>query len=244
MKEEIQGLGSLLNVPKEAWCAAHLNMLCNSALKAYESYGTYNDSQQRGFLVNYDSLPGSVARLLLPSFGVEPSDHWLSKMAEESMSYSKGRGISKLFFGDSKDKDDRATAAIQQYSTSILQPTFEKMAAISSKGLESMSPELFKKISITAPDGRALSINWKSLKDVPVVAPRSVPLSRRGMTLDSQTEERGGLSSDGSNTLRGQHSSSFKAKEFLAWAPFSNTHSSRPVQVMTHRLLDECTVIT
>jgi hypothetical protein len=231
VKQEIEGLGAVLNVPKEAWCAAHLNMLCNSALKAYESYGTYNDSQQRGFLVNYDSLPGSVARLLLPSFGVEPSDHWLSKMAEESMSYSKGRGISKLFFGDSKDKDDRATAAIQQYSTAILLPTFEKLSLISSKGLESQSPELFKKISITAPDGHALSINWKSLKDVPVVAPRSVPLSRRGMLLDPSTEDTAGLS-DGSNTLRGQHSNSFKAKEFLAWAPFSNTHSSRPVQVI------------
>lgn len=231
MKQEIQGLGAILNAPKEAWCAAHLNMLCNSALRAFELYGAYNDSQQRGFLVNYDSLPGSVARLLLPSFGVEPSDHWLSKMAEESMSYSKGRGTSKLFFGDSKDKDDRATAAIQQYSNAILQPSYDKMAAISSKALEAQSPDLFKKIAIKAADGRVLNINWKSLKDVPVVAPRSVPLSARGVQADSPPGDTAGLSSDLSNTLKGQHSSSFKAKEFLAWAPFSNTHSSRPAQV-------------
>lgn len=208
-------------------------MLCNSALEAYYKYGVYNDSQQRGFLINYDSLPGSVARLLLPSFGIEPSGHWLSKMAVESKSYSKGRGDSKIFFGDSKDKDERATSAIQLYSTSILKPTYDKMSAISAKSLQQLSPSLFDQISIRGGDD--VSVNWGSLKDVPVTATRSIPLSTRGRQLDSPvTDEQGeGHSGDEKNSLRGQHSASFKAKEFLAWAPFSNTHSSKPVDVRT-----------
>lgn len=86
VKRALEAVGaSSSDAPKEAWCAAHLNMLCTSALKAYEEYGVYNDSSQRGFLVNYESLPGSVARLLLPSFGVDPSEHWLSKMVSQHM---------------------------------------------------------------------------------------------------------------------------------------------------------------
>ena len=76
VKEALALSGASSNTPKEAWCAAHLNMLCSSALRAYEQYGTFNDTTQRGFLVNYESLPGSVARVLLPSFGVEPSEFW------------------------------------------------------------------------------------------------------------------------------------------------------------------------
>jgi hypothetical protein len=123
-------------------------MLCSSAIRAYENFGLYNNSQQRGFLVNYESLPGSIARVLLPSFGVEPSDHWLGKMAEESQSYSKGRADERPFFGDSEDKDERATAGIQKYSKSILQPTYEKMLIISANGLKALSPSLFDKIAI------------------------------------------------------------------------------------------------
>ena len=203
-------------------------MLCYSALEAYHKYGVYNDSQQRGFLINYDSLPGSVARLLLPSFGVEPSSHWLSKMAVESKSYSKGRGDSKIFFGDSEDKDERATSAIQKYSTSILKPTYDKMAAISANSLKQLSPSLFNQISVRR--GDEVTVNWGSLKDVPVTATQSIPLSTRGRQLDSTVTEIEGHSDD-KNSLRGQHSASFKAKEFLAWAPFSNTHSSKPVEV-------------
>ena len=229
VKQIIQSLDSSSAAPKEAWCAAHLNMLCNSALEAYNKYGVYNDSQQRGFLINYDSLPGSVARLLLPSFGVEPSSHWLSKMAVESKSYSKGRGDSKIFFGDSEDKDERATSAIQLYSTSILKPTYDKMAAISANSLKQLSPSLFNQIS-TRGGGDEVTVNWGSLRDVPVTATQSIPLSTRGRQLDSTVNEIEGHSED-KNGLRGQHSASFKAKEFLAWAPFSNTHSSKPVEV-------------
>ena len=199
-------------------------------------YGVYNDSQQRGFLVNYESLPGSVPRVLLPSFGVEPSDYWLSKMAQESKSYSKGRAVPKLFFSDSEDKDERATAAIQQYSNSILRSSYEEMAAISTTALKSLSSLLFEKIVIKSASGVALDINWKSLRDIPVAATYSVPLSLRNRVPDPLIAEGIQRSLDGTNSLRGQHSSSFKAKEYLSWAPFSNTHNSQPVQVTSQHL--------
>jgi hypothetical protein len=207
-------------------------MLCNNAIRAYKEYGTYNDSQQRGFLVNYDSLPGSIPRVLLPSFGVEPSDYWLSKMAVESKSYSKGRNVPKLFFGDSEDKEERATAAIQQFSNSILQSSYEEMAAISTAALKSLSSTLFEKIVIKSASGATLDINWKSLKDIPVAATYSVPLSSRHRKVDPLIAEGMKRSLDGTDSLRGRHSSSFKAKEYLSWAPFSNTHNSKPVQVI------------
>ena len=203
-------------------------MLCTSALAAYEQYGFYNDSQQRGFLVDYESLPGSIARVLLPSFGVEPSDHWLSKMAVESKSYSKGKGYSKLFFGDSEDKDQRATQEISKFSNSILQPTFEKMTAVSTNGLKLLAPLLFEKIAVKGRDGTTLNINWKSLSDIPITARNGdVPLSLKGVI--SPPEDLKPI--DSSNLLRGLHSTPLKAKEFVSWAPFSNTHDSKAFEV-------------
>jgi hypothetical protein len=158
---------STSNAPKEAWCAAHLNMLCSHALDSYEQFGRYNDTHQRGFLVNYESLPGSIARLLLPSFGVEPSDHWLERMAEESKQYSKGRSTSRPFFGDSQDKEERATKTIQKYAASILDPTFERMAEISASALRQISPELFDRIATKGEDGHT-EVNWQLLKDLPL----------------------------------------------------------------------------
>jgi hypothetical protein len=93
-------------------------MLCGFALQAYEKYGKFSDAtgstRQRGLLVNYDLLPGAVPKLLLPLFGQHVTATWLEKLHAESKLYSKGRGSSfRLFFGDSKDKEMRATAAIQ-----------------------------------------------------------------------------------------------------------------------------------
>jgi hypothetical protein len=49
-------------------------MLCNSALRAYEKYGVVavNNTgvlHQRGLLVNYESLPGAIPKVMLPMFG-------------------------------------------------------------------------------------------------------------------------------------------------------------------------------
>ena len=90
---------------------------------------------------------------------------------------------------------------------------------------------LFEKIVIKSASGATLDINWKSLRDIPVAATYSVPLSLRHRTSDPLIAEGVKRSLDGTDSLRGQHSSSFKAKEYLSWAPFSNTHNSKPVQV-------------
>jgi hypothetical protein len=74
-------------------------------------------------------------------------------------------------------------------------------------------------------------LNWKSLSDVPVTATHSVPLSLIDKEV-SETPVEESLPLDSSNYLRGKHSSSLKAKEFLSWAPFSNTHSSKLFQVV------------
>ena len=33
------------DAPREAWCAWHLNMLCDEAIKAYHVHGTYSNSK-------------------------------------------------------------------------------------------------------------------------------------------------------------------------------------------------------
>lgn len=103
-----------------ALCAAHLSNLCNSALKAYESYGRYdskeiadierddvetikfkfvrdasprNMSLPRGFFIDYDALPGIVPRILTSFVGVDLSNHWLQRMREVSTEYSKGKSV-------------------------------------------------------------------------------------------------------------------------------------------------------
>ena len=247
------------NVPREAWCAAHLNMLCSSAVRAYESYGRYNDTgTQRGFLVNYDSLPGSIARLLLPSFGIEPSEYWLTRMAVESKQYSKSRGAVPLpFTGDSEDKEERATAGIQKFAKLILDPTYDVMEKISADGLKELSPSLYTRMLVRRENG--MEISWQMLKDVPITPSHDVPLAMPRVPSSSAGNILGmaglGLasasvdsvdgkdnligraeagSSDSSSSLRGNKHSSFtkeKEKIFVPWAPFSNTHSSRPYEV-------------
>jgi hypothetical protein len=93
-------MSEALDAPREAWCAWHLNTLCQHALRAYDAFSLYNTSstsstasvggtstllpielnrqqpqqqpqqRRRGFFVNYASLPGAVSAQLLPAFGV------------------------------------------------------------------------------------------------------------------------------------------------------------------------------
>jgi hypothetical protein len=158
------------NAPKEAWCAAHLAMLCESALKAYDKYGVTHDDEghirQRGMLINYESLPGAVGRALLPLFGVYPDKKWLTKMTEESKVYSKGKGKTNSFSSDNKDKEDHATDAIELYANSILDKKYVKMATIGLDSLQVISPESYDlMINGERPDVR--SVDWTLLKTVP-----------------------------------------------------------------------------
>ena len=100
-----------------AICAAHLSNLCNAALSAHKTFGYYqsfaiaeveaedvgripykfirasaplNMSLPRGYLLEYDSLPGALPRVLSSLFGVQLSRHWLERMRTVSTEYSKG----------------------------------------------------------------------------------------------------------------------------------------------------------
>jgi hypothetical protein len=231
-------------------------MLCNHAVRAYRAHGRFTNGtvagRQRGFLVNYESLPGAVPRLLLPSFGIEPNEHWLTRMAAESKQYSKSRGSgSKPFLGDSEDKEERATQGIQKFAKAILEPTFAEMEKISSDGLREVAPALFTKL-LEGTAGSGGSLNWQMLKDVPVTPPRDVPLvspvvaatEAVASAVSGGGADAGGLharidplapaagaASGIAGFLRGQHSS-FSERAFEPWAPFSNSHSSRPFEAV------------
>ena len=168
----ITGSG-IKKAPKEAWCAAHLSMLCQSALNAYDKYGViHNDAghlRQRGILINYESLPGIVGRALLPLFGAEPNEQWLHKMDEESKVYSKGKGQTKAFKSDSLDKESHATDAIKMYAENILDKFYVRMATIGLDSLQAISLEAYNQLSDSS--GKRLEdvrdVNWKALKVVP-----------------------------------------------------------------------------
>lgn len=242
VRETISSVLGNKNPPKEAWCAAHLNMLCSHALAAYEKYGVATDAQgsvrQRGMLVNYDALPGIVARAVLPMFGVAPHAAWLTKMALESQHYSKGRGSSKIFSGDSQDKDERATKAIVKYASSILLPAYDKLVALSEESLRAAAPKEFALLTPAA-DGEGK--DWKVLSKVPdrlltkvlPLAPhkqeddRAPAAAEAGEGAAGAAEEAEG---GGRGSLRG-HSHVARPKTFVPWIPFSNTHSSKSFEV-------------
>jgi len=231
--------------PKEAWCAAHLNMLCNSALRAYEKYGVRagagGEVVQRGLLVNYESLPGIVPRAVLPMFGVEPYPAWLANMEDTSKQYSKGRGGSKVFKGDSKDKDERATSDIQTYAKKILEPTYSKLLALSEESVKAVAP---KEYALLPAAESGVGKDWKPLAKIP---------SGKVMTkvLPASPEHGGGgagifegvakdLPELLKKNLRGAgffgHSEVLKPKDFVPWIPFSNTHSSKSLHVSGGRI--------
>ena len=198
-------------------CAAHLNMLCGFALQAYEKYGKRTtesgETVQRALLINYESLPGSVPRALLPLFGVDLDQHWLNKIQSESQQYSKSRGVSyRLFFGDSKDKTERATDAIQKNAELILSESYSKLNEKALDCYTSRFPEL-----IRSSDGTAFE--WKSLS--------AIPESVRSLRAVSEAAD---SSEIGLSNAR--HSSVLPLKEFHPWLPFANHHSSLPFEVV------------
>ena len=194
-------------------------MLCTHALQAYESYNTRfdlttNRTVQRGILINYESLPGIVAHTMLPLFGVSPSESWLNKMKEESKHYSKSRGsIYRLFFGDSEDKESRATESIQLYANRILQPSYTKLLQIAKLNIALVSPEQYE--SLIDPEDPE-KVRWDHIKQIPASIPRFV--NGKGQS----APELNAIVDDGYHILH----SPFKKAEFIPWAPFANHHNS------------------
>ena len=159
---------SVLSILTCVRCAAHLNMLCEHAVEAYDRYGTYDESAlealnrqkaegliryespkievgaQRGMLVDYESLPGILPRLVLPAlFGIQPPLYWLQNMRQESKEYSKGRGASPkagAFEGDSVQKERMASATVKKFAESILSPTFQTLSANFQSAVDRLAP--------------------------------------------------------------------------------------------------------
>ena len=135
------------NAPNEAMCAAHLNMLCEHAIEAYESFGSYQSHPQktRGLFLDYKYLPGGVPNIILPHFGIANLDKtWLRTMEQESQQYSKSskrnqaRGKSGDFKEDSNDKEERSTASIREWANKILEPNYRKMSALTLAAMEDL----------------------------------------------------------------------------------------------------------
>jgi len=113
--------------------------------QAYAAFATYNATaiaerrgrttpptalhgRQRGLIVNYAALPGAVAALMLPAWGVRPSVRWRQRMDEVSQQYSKARGGTEEgakgattkkashvpFRNDTADKEANAPPALRQ----------------------------------------------------------------------------------------------------------------------------------
>lgn len=166
----------------ENWCAAHLNMLCASAEKAFDKYSVYeNDpSRQRGMLINYASLPGAVPNYLLPMFGVQVTGIWLETMARESTMYSKSRGAKvKPFTGDSADKEQHATEEINRSAKVLMDPLYKRMDRKAAAAAKKFRPDVYSLIAPTAvdtPDAGA-EPKWSAIKTIPTAD--SAPLATK-----------------------------------------------------------------
>eukprot|EP01035_Chromulina_nebulosa_P026497 gene26497-34697_t len=217
VKKTISSLGSS-KVPKEAWCAAHLNMLCSSALNAYENFRSYdsiNNPQDRGLFINYESLPGSVVQVMLPFFRVVPHEDWINKIKEESQVYSKGKSQTKPFTSDSEDKDSHATPEIIKFAHEYLLTSFKKMEGIAYSSVK----KLISSVSLDVTNDGIVS-NWKTLSTIQFV-PYTIPtININPSSVQSHLNE-----------YYKKHSN-LKKIEYQPWAPFANSHSSVPFEVV------------
>lgn len=210
----------------EAWCAAHLNMLCSMALRAYAQYNSTSSGRPRALLINYESLPGIVSKVLFPMFGQTVSPTLLTKMQEESKHYSKSRGsVFRLFFGDSKDKDERATDAIQQYSESILFPSYQRLNNLAKESL--LRTATHANQDIISSD----SFDWKRIQKLEADEIIGEIPSKLSTSMTAVISDKQG-SSDEEGDPNPSHSHVLTEKEFLPWAPFANHHSSKPFEVI------------
>lgn len=205
------------HAPKEAWCAAHLEMLCSNAIDAYSKFAYYpNSNKLRGIFTNYESLPGSIPRVVLPLANVNLNQYWLDKMKIESQEYSKSGARTKpKFTGDSEDKESRSTEAINKYSKLLLEPTYLKMDQMTQQALEDFkeyysdkTDSLFKDVPLSDYN------NYESIKTLPI-------------SLDSfqkRMQKKKFLSTD---PLEIPHSPLLIENYFSSTSPFANDHNSK-----------------
>jgi hypothetical protein len=171
----------------DEWCAAHLQMLCSYALKALSQFGNNNNGNRRGIPIDYSSLPGSLQSLIFPLFQYNPTSNVLTKISEESSSYSKQRKpgmfgfnvakVSKMgiFKGDSHEKASKATASMKRHVQGILMKSFTLLAELAEQSAKTLlSPEDYNKL----PEHATLpGVDWLSISALKLEASSTTTLS-------------------------------------------------------------------
>ena len=176
------------------------------------------DQNARGLLVQYDSLPGFFASVVLPQlFRIELTPSWLSKMESEANMYSKGGKVlrgkinprEERFSGDSLEKESRATSEIILWSKLILEPTYQSMLKSSLEGLKKLNKRVYVELRDKCSNAEgdraggegteASSWQWNVLSPLPSI----------------QFEDAG-------------HAEDV----FVPWDPFATKHSSKPFEVL------------
>lgn len=161
----------------EAWCAAHLNMLCLHSVRAEEKFGRISGSgKRRGMLLPYESLPGAIASIVLPLFKVPNVDReWQERMTKNSKLYSKARTGgshvqgSKKFSGDSEQKNQAASREVKSWAMEIMDPTYQEMRNRSMVALQELVHASV--VVNTGVDAQILKgnqlLDWSSIKKLP-----------------------------------------------------------------------------
>jgi len=104
----------------EDYCAAHLAVICESAVKALQT-------SANGLAVNYNTLPDILATTVLPKhFHVNVGDVEKRNIETVSQQYSKGRDNKKTEWkDDSEKKDAGASEEIKTASATFLQSSYD-----------------------------------------------------------------------------------------------------------------------
>jgi hypothetical protein len=239
LSEAVTGFSIRAN--NEAWCAAHLHMLCNKAISAYLKYNTsVSTGQHRALLINYESLPGIIPKVILPYlFHTNINNNWLTKMIAESKHYSKSRGSRfRLFFSDSQDKDSRATTEIQTYADKILSSSYSQLNDLALRGFHAVASSLVDNLQVVkSSNDNQLSYQWNSLKEFPDSSftehhhlyDHNSPLSSSSSSLVSVPVviSSSYLPSKPLEKDEIPHSETLKRFDFVPWAPFANHHNSK-----------------
>lgn len=142
-------------VSAERYCAAHLAMLCSSALANDEAAGN------KALMINYDSLPGALVHYVLPiHFGVEIEQYEVDRMLNISTVYSKRRhGVpsdptlpsNTRWQGDSETKERSAPPEIRAAAEDLMRPYFEKLLRATTAKTGGDDLTHFKRLGVPTP---------------------------------------------------------------------------------------------
>jgi len=236
------------SAPNEAWCAAHLSMLCHNAINAYKAFATKRvegseSDIQRGMLVDYESLPAAVPKTILSLFGVDVSPSWLIRMEEESNFYSKARKKDTTFAGDSEDKDKRASDQLKLWAKRLLDPAYKEMSQIAVEAALKVAPEDVKalqNVDIVDSEGNVLveggRKEWAKLKLTLPAATIHKRAFTGSYTLKKLVKRASISKSEYEGNALDRHSLFEEEgavdvdEQYMPWAPFASSHRSKAME--------------